>query len=88
MFIYKEKVGSQSPFESRTQLQEKKFGVGGCTIDNSMLGYTSKRCSQQHSLEDHVMTDGNALLHQHELVMNHLISERGHKSLFQLLLLR
>lgn len=31
------------------------------------------------------MTEGDALLQQHELVMKQLISERGHKSLFLLL---
>ena len=43
-----------------------------------MLGYISKHFSRQHRRGgDHVMTDGNVLLQQHELVMKQLISGRG-----------
>lgn len=40
--------------------------------------------SVDNRLEDHVMTDGNVLLQQHELVMNQLM-KRVTNSLFQLL---
>lgn len=61
-------------------------GAGGGTRDNAMLGYISKysKCPRQR-LEDHVMTDGNVLLQQHELVMNQLISEQSQIPLSALL---
>ena len=61
-------------------------GVGGGAGDNSMLGYISKHFSRQHRrVGDHVMTDGNVLLQQHELVMKHLIRRRGATNPFFLL---
>lgn len=83
-------MGSHSPEsplcpEGTGRLRGEGFGRTQRTLSGTTpcLGTFPSVFGRQHRLEDHVMMDGNALLQQHELVMNQLMNEQGHKSLFQ-----
>lgn len=72
--------------ETRSGRTNYKPAGGSCTRDN-IISRQSSKCLVllDDRLDDHVTRDGNVLLQQHELVMNELITEQGHKSPFQLL---
>lgn len=69
----------------------RRRGVGrtlhmpACVLEtNTMLRVHFQAFQSTTQTCHHEMTDGNILLQQHELVMKNLMSEHGHKSLFQL----